>query len=110
MKGEPSRLIPQKLTAKLELLMKGTFNERNTFCNLKSIPYFFDCKARFFSSFRAACIFCVISLPKGIDDAQSFLGYAVCRKNSLFTFYSLEHHMYILHMRDYAKQKADVVV
>jgi len=51
MKGEPSRLIPQKLTAKLELLMKGTFNERNTFCNQKSIPYFFDCKARFFHHF-----------------------------------------------------------
>jgi len=32
-----------------------------------------------------------------------------CRPNSLFAFYSLQHHVHIRHSRDYDEQKAVVV-
>jgi len=40
----------------------------------------------------------------------SFSLAAFCRPNSLFTFYSLQHHVHIRHGRDYDEQKAVVVV
>ena len=33
-----------------------------------------------------------------------------CQPHSLFTFYSLQHHMPICHRRDYDEQKVVVVV
>jgi len=57
----------------------------------------------------AAYVFQFFTLSKGTDDAQSFLGY-VFFDQTLFTFYSLQHHVYIRHRRDYDGQKAVVVV
>jgi len=50
------------------------------------------------------------TLSKGLDDAQSFFGYA-CRPYRLFAFYfSLQYHVHTRHRRDYDEQKAVVVV
>ena len=58
---------------------------------------------------RAAYIFYFFALWKGIDHAQSFLGY-VLSTNSSFAFDFLQHHVHICHKRNYDKQKAVVVV
>jgi len=58
---------------------------------------------------RAAYILYFFTLSKSVHQAQSFLGY-VLLINSLFTFYSLPHHVYIRHRRGYDEQKAAIVV
>jgi len=53
--------------------------------------------------------FLFFALSKGIDDAQSFLGY-VLSTNSSFAFDFLQYQVHIRHRRDYDEQKAVVVV
>jgi len=58
---------------------------------------------------RAAYIFYFFALSKGIDHAQSFLGY-ILSTNSSFAFDFLQHHVHIRHKRNCDKQMAVVVV
>ena len=59
------------------------------------------------SQSRAAYILYFCTLWKGLDDAQSFLGYILSTKPS-FAFDFLQHHVHIRHRRDYDEQKAVV--
>ena len=58
------------------------------------ISYLFDCKPRHLSSFRAAyfqarlTLFFFFTLSKGLDDAQSFLGYVLSTKLSFRILFS----------------------
>ena len=85
----------------------------NSMCSWE--PYLFDCQLRLIKVFhfmrltiRAAYIFYIFALSKGIDHAQCFLGY-VLSTNSSFAFNFLQHHLHIRHKRNYDKQKAVVV-
>jgi len=55
-----------------------------------------------------AYIFYFFTLSKGIDDAQSFLGYVLSTK-LFFAFYSLQHYVHIRRRSDVDEQKAVVV-
>ena len=84
-------------------------------CVCSWAPCLFDSKSRlikFLSSFHAVCnqgelTFFILS--KGIDNAQSFLGYVLPTK-FFFRIRFLQNHVHIRYRRDHDKQNAVVVV
>jgi len=87
-------------------------------CMCSWAPYLIDCKPRlikFYSSFHEAykqgrLKFCIFLLYRKAQMTLSHCLAAFCRPNSSFAFDFLQHHVNILHKRDYDKQKAVVVV